>query len=94
MIPGGSQLSALADLLTCGGGARARPGAASRPTPIGSQPYAWPPAVGEFNSSGLQYSANGCQRLGVARKSTRLDLGDGVAINANLFRQFLHGPIQ
>ena len=67
---------------------------AIRPYPFGSQPHTWPPAIGKLNSSGLQHSAYNHQRLGVAGISTRLDLGDGVAVNADLFRQLLDGPIQ
>ena len=64
-----------------------------RPYPFGSKPHTWPPAIGKLNSSSLQHSSYNRQRL-VAGISTRLDLGDGVAVNADLFRQLLDGPIQ
>src|SRR5262249_11269301 len=57
-------------------------------------PHTWPPAIGELDASGLQYSAYGCHCLGIACILARLDLGDGTAVEARLFRQLLNGPIK
>jgi hypothetical protein len=64
------------------------------PSLFGSQPHTWPPAIGELDTSGFQYSAYGCHCLGIARIPTGLDLGDSVAVEASFFRQLLNGPIK
>jgi hypothetical protein len=64
------------------------------PSPFRSQPHTWPPAIGELDTSGLQYPAYGCQCLGIAHIPTGLDLGDCIAVEASLFRQLLNGPIK
>src|SRR5215813_8280350 len=64
------------------------------PSPFGSQPHTWPPAIGELDTSGFQHSAYGCHCLGIARIPTGLDLGDSVAVEASFFRELLNGPIK
>src|SRR5262249_20024623 len=64
------------------------------PSPFRSQPHTWPPAIGEFDTSGFRHSAYGCHCLSIARIPTGLDLGDNVAVEASFFRELLNGPIK